>query len=313
MLRLPPLNALRVFEAAARHNSFKRAAEELCVTQGAVSRHVQKLEADVGAKLFTRHHRQVRLTRDGSDYLAIVRDAFSRISQATNTLRSRGDERMLKVKLPITCAVRWLVPRLARFHGLHPEISVQITTSHDPVDFSREDIDVAVHFGRRAAAGLVSETLFHEVLIPICSPALMAGPPALRRPRDLVNHVLLHSIRRPNDWQQWLYVAKASDVEAEHSLIFENSSLTYQGVTDGLGLAIAQLAFVADDLASGQLVAPFQTRVENDSAYILVFPRERAGLQKIRDFHAWVAREAAVTRRALAAEALPRPLTARAT
>ena len=108
----------------------------------------------------------------------------------------RGEERMLKVKLPITCAVRWLVPRLARFLGLHPEISVQITTSHERVDFRREDIDVAIHYGQRADKGLASQTLFNEVLVPICSPKLLRKPPALRSPRDLAHHVLLHSIRR---------------------------------------------------------------------------------------------------------------------
>ena len=301
MLRLPPLNALRAFESAARHTSFKRAAEELCVTQGAVSRHIQNLESDLGAKLFTRRHRQVHLTKEGAEYLTTVRDAFGRISQASTSLRSRAEDRMLKVKLPITCAVRWLVPRLARFHGLHPAISVQITTSHDPVDFNREDIDVAVHYGRRSEQGLVTAKLFDEVLVPICSPKLLARPPVLKTPRDLANHVLLHSIRRPKDWPQWLAAAGVSDVEGEHGLIFENSSLTYQGVSEGIGLAMAQLGLVADDLAAGHVVAPFATRVENDLAYALVFPKERATLRKVAAFHEWIAREAAATRGMMAA------------
>jgi len=299
MLRLPPLNALRAFESAARHASFKRAAEELCVTQGAISRHIQKLEDNLGMRLFTRRHRQVSLTREGEAYLAVVRDAFGRISQATTDLRSRGDDQRLRVKLPITCAVRWLVPRLARFHAQHPAVSVQITTSHDPVDFDAEEIDVAVHYGAGIPPGLAGEKLFGEVLVPICSPKLLARRPALRKARDLANHVLLHSIRRPNDWRQWLEAAGAGDVEGEHGLTFENSSLTYQGAAQGLGLAIAQLALVADDLEAGQLAAPFKRQVRNDVAYNLVFPRERAHLKKIRDFHAWIAREAAVTREAI--------------
>ncbi|MCK6452879.1 MAG: transcriptional regulator GcvA [Alphaproteobacteria bacterium] len=299
MLRLPPLNALRAFESAARRASFKRAAEELCVTQGAVSRHIRKLEDSLGVRLFTRRHRQVILTREGEDYLAVVRDAFARIAQATTELRSRGDDRMLRVKLPITCAVRWLVPRLARFHAQHPDLSVQITTSHDPVDFDREDIDVAVHYGAGIPPALAGEKMFGEVLIPICSPKLLARRLPLKRPRDLANHVLLHSIRRPNDWKQWLEAAGAGDVEGEHGLTFENSSLTYQGAAQGLGLAVAQLAFVADDLEAGQLAAPFKRRVRNDVAYNLVYPRERANLKKIRDFQSWIAREAAATRSAI--------------
>lgn len=300
MLRLPPLNALRAFETAARHASFKRAAEELCVTQGAVTRHIQKLESHLGIKLFVRKHREVRLTSEGTDYLATVHDALGRISHATAMVRSRAGERTLKVKLPLTCAVRWLVPRLGRFHALHPGISVQVTTSHDPVDFDRDDVDVAVHYGRRIPAGLAGEALFREVLVPICSPKLQQGPPPLRRLRDLAGHVLLHSIRRPNDWRDWLAAAGAGDVEGEHSLTFENSSLTYQGVAKGLGLAVAQLAFVAEDLAAGHLAAPFPMRLKTDLTYMIVFPKERAQQSKVRDFHAWCVREAAVTRRVIA-------------
>lgn len=300
MLRLPPLNALRAFESAARQSSFKRAAEELCVTQGAVSRHIQNLEGHLGVRLFARKHREVVLTKEGADYLTTVRDALGRISHATAMVRSRAEERMLKVKLPLTCAVRWLVPRLGRFHALHPEISVQITTSHDPVDFDREDIDVAVHYGRNLPPALSGEVLFGEVLVPICSPRLLEKPPPLLKPRDLAGQVLLHSIRRPNDWRDWLTAAGVGDIEGEHSLTFENSSLTYQGVAKGLGLAIAQLAFVAEDLGAGHLVAPFSHRVKNDLAYMLVFPKERAQQQKVRDFQAWIAREAAITRQVIA-------------
>lgn len=303
MLRLPPLNALRAFESAARHASFKRAAEELCVTQGAISRHIQNLEQSVGVRMFTRRHRQVVLTREGELYLGVVRDAFGRIAQATGDLRSRGDDRMLRVKLPITCAVRWLVPRLARFHALHPAISVQITTSHEAVDFDREDIDVAVHYGPDIPSGLTGGKMFGERLIPICSPRLLGRRKALRKPRDLANHVLLHSIRRPNDWRQWLEAAGVGDLEGDHGLTFENSSLTYHGAAQGLGLAMAQLALVADDLAAGQIAAPFKRPVvANDVAYHLVFPKERAHLGKIRDFHQWITREAAATRGAIGEE-----------
>lgn len=296
MLRLPPLNALKAFEAAARHLSFKGAAEELCVSQGAISRHVANLEEFLGLKLFERRHRQVKLTRDGASYLNAVHDALVEISNATQTVSSGKEQKMLKLKLPPTCAIRWLVPRLARFHARHSEISVQVTTSHDPVDFDNDDIDAGVHYGAAVDPKLMGERLFSEVLIPVLSPALAAKVADLRNPGDLSEHLLLHSIQRPNDWQQWFEVAGVPGLCVDQSLIFENSSLTYQGAVDGLGIAIAQLAFVIDELKSGRLVTPFDIQASNQLAYYFVFRKERARQPKIRWFHAWIAHEAALTR-----------------
>jgi LysR family transcriptional regulator, glycine cleavage system transcriptional activator len=228
MLRLPPLNALRAFEAAARHSSFARAADELCVTPGAVSRHILKLEAYLGTKLFKRAHAQVELTPAGAAYLLEIRDAFVRISQATTTTRTTGlNERLLRIKVPPTCAARWLVPRLAHFHAEHPEISIQLTTSHDAVEFGRDDVDAAVQYGREVGPGLASQRLFDEVLLPVCSVAVAAQQPALRQPRDVTRHVLLHSIRRPNDWPDWFAGAGVDDPPLDKSMAFENSTLTY--------------------------------------------------------------------------------------
>ena len=144
MLGLPPLNALRAFEAAGRHLSFKAAAAELCVTQGAVSRHVLNLESFLGVSLFVRSHRQVSLTPEGLAYLKEARDALLRISDATSRARSRTDERTLRIKAPPSCSIRWLVPRLGRFHARHPDVAVQVTTSHDPIDFDRDQVDVEI-------------------------------------------------------------------------------------------------------------------------------------------------------------------------
>jgi LysR family glycine cleavage system transcriptional activator len=301
MLRLPPLNALRAFEAAARHSSFARAADELCVTPGAVSRHILKLEAYLGTKLFTRGHAQVQLTPSGQDYLLEVREAFVRISQATTTTRTTGlNERLLRIKVPPTCAARWLVPRLAHFHAEHPEISIQLTTSHDAIDFGRDDVDAAVQYGRNTGTEFAAQRLFDEVLLPVCSAAVAAQTPALRRPRDVARHVLLHSIRRPNDWADWFAGAGVDDPPLDKSMAFENSTLTYQGAVDGLGVAIAQVAFVLDEIDRGRLVAPVDVRLKSEQAYFLVFPREKAPLRKLRLFSEWAATEAATTRAAMA-------------
>lgn len=298
MLQLPPLNALRAFEVAARHLSFKRAAEELCVTQSAVSRHILNLEDFLGTKLFQRRHRQVVLTREGSVYLQAVREALIGIANATSALAAARDQRMLKLKMPPTCAIRWLVPRLARFHDRHPEVSVQLTTSHDPVNFDRDDVDVAVQYGRRVQRGLEGERLFGEVLVPVVSPKPAVEMPRLDGPADLSPQVLLHSIQRPEDWPRWFAAAGLPAPAVDQGLIFQNSSLTYQGAVDGLGVAMAQLAFVIDELKSGRLTEPFDLRLHHEDAYFFVVPRDRGRLQRVRDFRAWIAEEAAQTRAA---------------
>lgn len=300
MLRLPPLNALRAFEAVARHLSFKRAAEEFRVTQGAVSRHVLRLEAFLGKRLFERGHRQVRLTPDGARYLPAVRDAFVGIADATGALTADRGREMLRLRLPPTCAILWLVPRLARFNTRHPDIPVRVTTSHDPVEFDGGDVDVdaAIHYGGNPAPGLVAERLFGEVLVPAMSPALAARPPRLDAPADLLGHVLLHSIHRPDDWPQWFRLAGVPAPEFPDGLIFENSSLTYQGAIEGLGVAMAQAAFALDEVRSGRLVVPFDLAVRNEAAYAFVVPEANAGLRRVRLFRDWIAAEAALTRAA---------------
>jgi len=297
MLRLPPLNAVRAFEAAARHASFKRAAEELCVTPGAVSRHVAKLEAYLGVALFTRKQAQVTLTRAGDLYLQEIREALSRISRATASTRTGGfDERLLRIKVPPTCAARWLVPRLAHFHADHPDISIQIMTSHDAVDFAHDDVDAAIHYASDIDADVVGERLFGERLVPVCTAAVAAHRPAVHSARDFGQHVLLHSIRRPNDWPEWFAAAGAGDLAITRALAFENSTLTYQGAIDGLGVAMAQVAFVADEIERGRLVAPVDFRLRGAASYFVVCPREKSRQRKVTLFNRWIAREAAITR-----------------
>lgn len=298
MLGLPPLNALRAFEAAGRHLSFKKAATELCVTQGAISRHIMNLEAFLGVGLFVRSHRQVTLTPEGAAYLQEARDAFLRISHATARTRASPDDHTLRIKAPPTVSTRWLVPRLGRFHARHPDIAVQLTTSHDIVDFARDQIDVSLHYGQEAADDWHYERLFGEVLIPICNKKLVGGRKKRCSPGEITRHVLLHSLRRPQDWRQWLDLAGVTGYHATQELTFENSTMTYQGAIDGLGIAIAQKALVADEVASGRLVVPSTIEVRNATAYYLVFPRRSHVPAKVQAFLGWIADEAAATRRA---------------
>jgi LysR family glycine cleavage system transcriptional activator len=295
--RLPPLNALRAFEAAARHGSFTRAAAELCVTQSAISRHVALLEEQLGQKLFLRSHRAISLTAPGALYVATLGEAFDRIAEATRHLTAPRS-RTLRIKLPPSFAIRWVIPRLARLHALDRTLDVQITTSHMPANFDHEDIDVAIHSGDGGAApsggtapsGGGCIRLFGETLLPACSPAILTGQ--CRSPADLVGQVLLCSLHRPDDWPRWIAAAGLRGVDGNGGLKFENSSLAYQAAIDRLGIVMAQRALIADDLASGRLAAPFNLEVETQGAYTLVYPRRSAALETVRMFADWITTEA---------------------
>jgi len=296
-MQLPPLNALRAFESAARHLSFKKAAEELFVTPGAVSRQIGNLEFFVGQKLFARQNGKVTLTEAGHAYGREISQALGHIAAATATVSRRAPRHVLKVKLPPTCATRWLVPRLAGFHAKHPEIAVQVMTSHEPVDFRLEDVDVAIWYGREPAAAFKSELLFPEILIPVCNPGI-ARQIAVKTPRDLTRQVLLHSILRPNDWHLWFAATGVTDLHIDREILFDNSSLTYEGALAGLGIAMAQRAFVREELRHGRLCMPIDISLNSVWGYYLVYPSDHSS-SKIRAFHNWISVEGRKTRQSL--------------
>ena len=298
--RLPPLNALRAFEAASRHASFTRAAEELHVSQGAISRHVATLESWLKVRLFVRHARGIELTPKGAVFFRSARGALDQVEYGARQLQQKPDAQTLRVKVPPTFAIRWLVPRLARFHAFRPQIDVQITTSHQPVNFDREDVDVCIHSDPRPLPDASCRRLFGERLLPVCSPALRERGPALASPHDLSRHVLVCSLHRPRDWPAWLGVAGVKDIDGNNGIKVENSALAYQAAIDGLGVVIAQRSFVADDLRSGRLVAPFALEVAGDGAYWLGCPADRPRHESVAAFETWILREAAITDQELA-------------
>lgn len=291
--RLPPLNALRAFEAAARCGNFTRAAHELCVTQGAVSRHIATLESWLEVQLFERGRHGIRLTPAGQSYHASMRVAFDQIELGTRQLQQSPDEWLLRVKLPPTFAIRWLIPRLARFHARHPRIDVQITTSHKPTDFERDDVDVSIHSEPSPPEGPGYRLLFRETLLPVCAPALLQRDPPLAQPADLAQHALLSSLNRPQDWPAWLEAAGLSGVDTHRGLKFENAAMAYQAAAEGLGVMMGLLAFVRDDLASGRLVAPLELRLPTEGGYFMAWRADRPVPQRVRDFEHWMAEEVA--------------------
>ena len=297
--RLPPLNSLRAFEAAARRGSFTGAAQELGVTQSAISRHVLQLEASVGSALCARMRRGIELTVEGAAYAAVLRTAFDQIEQQTRRLTSKPSANTLRLKLPPTFAIRWLVPRLARFHAVNRQIDVQITTSHQNVEFGREDIDVCIHWGPQPLPGTQCRPLFGEILLPVCSPALLTRSQRPEQPADLARHVLLCSMHRPDDWPIWLAEAGVADIDGNEGLKFENSALAYQAAIDDRRRA--QRAFVEDDLRSGRLVELFNLRAPTGNVYYLAYPAQERPSTKIRAFEDWIVREALVLEEALPA------------
>ena len=258
--RLPPLNALRAFEAAARLASFKNAAEELGVTHGAVSRHVGLLEDWLGPPaLFRRLNRRVVLTPTGAALLADAGPALDRLAAAAARHRAQdgiASLAVLRVNALATFSLRWLLPRLSRFREQHPGIEVRLSTSNDPLDSLRDPYDVIIRGGPDTFYGFTSCLFLTERRLPVCSPALLARLP-LEEVADLRRHTLLHVSTLPRIWPDWLAAAGVGGVEPASSLTLDHFVLTIQGALDGLGVAMGPTVLVADDLKAGRLVAPF--------------------------------------------------------
>jgi LysR family glycine cleavage system transcriptional activator len=298
--RLPPLNALRAFTVAARAGSFTLAAQELQVSQGAVSRQVAHLEEFLGLKLFERHHREVKLTREGAEYAMAMAAAFDQVVQGTQRLWRSQRNRSLRLKIFPTLAIRWLVPRLGGFHVLHPDIDVQITTSMQAARLDREEIDLTVVSQLSPMQGLQFDPLFDVELLPVCSRRLLDRLPPIHRPEDLIGQVLLHVVTRPDDWARWFKGLGITAPIALGGLGFGDSALVYQAASNSAGFAMAQSRFVEDDLATGRLVSPCPQRIPTGETYYLVTLAESASSPAIVAFRDWILTEA---RKSAAAQA----------
>lgn len=298
--QLPPLNALRAFEASGRYSSFTGAAKELLVTQGAVSRHVSLLEEWLGVKLFVRTHHGIELTRKGETYIRALGSAFDQIDYATREARNEADGSVLRLKLPPTFAMRWLVPRLTRFQALHPKIEIQIFTSHEPANFRREDIDLSIHSHAFPPEDTSQRRLLREVLMPVCSPSLPVEDRPLKRPSDLANYALLSSRHRPMDWSRWLVEAGVTELGNHGAINFDNAALAYQGALDKLGVVIAVRALIEDDLRNGRLIAPFDLQVATPGAYYLACSQVSSRSPQLAAFEAWLVEEAMTYEQSLA-------------
>ncbi|SDE39570.1 transcriptional regulator GcvA [Paraburkholderia lycopersici] len=290
-LVLPPLNALRAFEAAGRLGSFKEAAAELHVTPGAVSQQVRLLEAWLGAPLFERRNRQVTLTPAAKAWLEEIGPLFEKISQATARYGViEAVSRTLSVSAPATFTLRWLVPRLAKFRAGHPDFEVKVETSNGPLESLKEDHDVVIRGGPDTFYGYSMRPFLSEDRLPVCSPDLLKRVP-LREPGDLRQHTLLHTSSLPRLWPDWLASARIPNLRPAATLTFDHFYLTLQAAIDGIGIAMGPTALVADDLAAGRLVAPFASPRLPSRSYCTYVPDEKVDDERVVLFRSWLERE----------------------
>ncbi|MHB1216867.1 MAG: transcriptional regulator GcvA [Alphaproteobacteria bacterium] len=290
--RLPPLNGLRAFEAAARHLSFTKAAEELFVTQAAISHQVKGLEEHLGVALFRRVNRGLILTDHGQALLPVLRDSFDAISGATERLTARDRTGHLTVTTMPSFAAAWLVPRLGRFRAVHPDIDIRLAPDERLVDFMREDVDIGVRYGRGHWTNLVADRFMTEDVFPVCSPELVAGKHPLKCPDDLRHHTLLHDDIE-TDWRRWLVAAGVKGVDPSRGISFNSSSMVVQAAVAGQGVARARRAIASSDLAAGRLVRPFKLRLPVEAAYYIVYPPAYAQRNKVVAFREWLKAEGA--------------------
>ena len=302
--RLPPLNALRAFEAAARHLNFSRAADELSVTPGAVSQQIQNLEDYVGVALFKRTPKGLLLTDPAQIALPALREAFDRLAEAASMLTAAVDGRRLTVTVPPSFASKWLLPRLGAFEALHPDVDVWVSAGMELTDFTSGEIDLAIRYGAGRYPGLEVIRLMQETVIPVASPELLANHP-LENLGDLANAILLHD-GSPDadescpDWTMWLAARGVKGVDGARGPRFNQSSLVIEAAVGGRGVALAKRALAQADLDAGRLVSPFQIATAVDFAYYLVHPKTKGRLPQVKAFITWITAEAATHEAALA-------------
>ncbi len=296
--RLPPLNALRAFEAAARHLSFTKAAEELAVTQAAVSHQVKALEEHLGVALFRRLNRALALTEAGRSLLPAAREAFDLLDAATRRLRQAEAGGPLRVSVLASFASKWLLPRLAGFRREHPEIDVLVSADDRLTDFERDEIDIGLRYGSGNYPGLRVDWLMGDEILPVCAPSLCEGPEALRAPEDLRHYTLLHDevsgTADSPDWRVWLRAAELerSDIDPERGPGYSHMAMVLEAAMAGEGVALGRLSLACDDLRAGRLVCPFGPRLRTRFAYWIVCSPEMAERAKVAAFREWLLAEA---------------------
>jgi DNA-binding transcriptional LysR family regulator len=282
------MEALIAFEAASRHQSFTRSADELALTPSAVGRQIAALEEYVGLPLFNRVKRRVSLTDIGQQYAKQVRENLDRIERDTLAVATRrGAEGILELAVIPTFATRWLIPRLPQFYAQHRHITLNLTTRSEPFIFTDTPFSAAIHFGNPVWPGAIAQHLFGEEMIPVCSPQLLPSGTPLA-PAELACLPLLHQSARPDAWRQWLAQARLHDVDCMHGQRYELFSMLVEAARAGLGVALVPRFFVLAELASGELLIPCEMSLHNEKAYYLVYPEAKQSAPLLQSFKTWL-------------------------
>ena len=296
MRRVHPLNALRAFEASARHLNFVRAAEELNVTPAAISHQVKKLEAYLGVQLFNRQSRGITLTIAGDKLLFRVSDAFDRLDAAVESLLLDEGAGALTLSVAPAFAIKWLIPRLSRFKAQYPDIDVRISSSTHLADFNGDGFDAAIRLGSGDYPGLHAEFLFNETVTPMCSPRLIEGARPISHPKDLTEHTLLHDDSivfgaEQTDWATWFEKAGIQYQGTVSGPRFDQPNHAIQAAIDGTGVALGWRRLAGDDIAARRLIEPFSLELPMQSSFYFVYPRAFKNRKKIRFFQNWILKE----------------------
>lgn len=296
--RLPHLGALRAFEAAARHLSFKSAAAELSVTPAAISQQIKTLEEDFGCRLFRRLTRALALTPEGERLAPSVIEAFARLTAAVADTRASTASGLLTVSVIASFATKWLIPRLARFREKHPEIDVRLSADERMANFVTDGVDIGLRYGLGGYDGLHEERIMTESVFPVCAPKLLEGGPLPRELSDLVRYPLLHDSHTDEvgDWERWLRLVgvDTAAIDLSRGSRFAQQDMLLQATIDGHGVALSRTHLVADDLRAGRLVRPFEAVVRANFAYYLVCRKESLELAKVLAFRDWIMSEVAL-------------------
>ena len=291
--KIPSIEALIAFETAARHQSFTSSADELALTQSAVSRQVASLESYLGVILFNRVKKRLSLTDVGQIYAKQVRNTLEKIERDTLAAMAHSDiGGVLELAVIPTFATRWLIPRLPEFYARHPHITVNLTTRAEPFIFTDTPFDAAIHFGNPVWPGAVAQHLFGEEIMPICSPRLLQGKSQLQL-RDIGNFTLLHQSARPDAWRHWLAQAGLHDVNCMRGQRYELFSMLVEAARAGLGIALVPRFFVLNELISGELIIPCDMSLHNENGYYLVYPESKHSSSLLETFREWLLHSAA--------------------
>jgi LysR family glycine cleavage system transcriptional activator len=292
--KLPPLNSLRAFEAAARHLSFTRAADELFVTQAAVSHQVKSLEDYLDRPLFVRSPRNLQLTEYGQRLLPVLEESLDNMAEVIKNLRLEESRGMVKIRLAPSFSAKWLSPKLMDFWQLYPEVSLSMYHGNQAVDFAREDIDLAVTYGRGYWPGVDSYPIMQLDYFPVASPAYLASRPPIKSPAQMAEYYLLHDIDHET-WVAWYRQVGLPDITLKSGYIFDDTNVLIQGALDGQGFALCSSQFVSDHLQSGRLVKVFDDALETDYAYYVCCPPSHLTRPGVREFRDWMVAQSEIT------------------